>query len=73
MEFFENLVNNSTFYYVLVGIVYFLCIAFVIMLLIKNKKNHYKEIKKNAPKKDLDTVDLESVLSKMQESVDKSK
>lgn len=72
MEFIEKLVNNSTFYYCLVGIVYVLCIIFVVMLLVKNKRKRYIEPKVE-PKKDLESVDLESVLEKMQEEVNKPK
>lgn len=72
MELIENLVNNSTFYYCLIGIVYVLCIIFVVMLLVNNKRKRYTEPKVEA-KKDLDSVDLESVLEKMQEEVSNSK
>jgi len=71
MEFIEKLVNNSTFYYVLIGVVYVLCIIFVVMLLVKGKRK--KNIEKVDSKKDLDAVDLESVLEKMQEEVNKPK
>jgi len=72
MEFIENLVNNSTFYYVLVGVVYVLCIIFVVMLLVNGKRKRAK-IDKVEEKKELDSVDLESVLEKMQEEVNKPK
>lgn len=72
MEFFEDLINNSTFYYCLVGIVYVLCIVFVVMLLVKNKRKKHVEVKTEV-KNDLDTVDLESVLEKMQEEANKQK
>jgi len=72
MEFIENLVNNSTFYYVLVGVVYVLCIIFVVMLLVNGKRKRAK-IDKVEEKKELDSVDLESVLEKMQEEVSKPK
>lgn len=72
MGFFEDLINNSTFYYCLVGIVYVLCIVFVVMLLVKNKRKKHVEVKTEV-KNDLDTVDLESVLEKMQEEANKQK
>jgi len=72
MEFIEDLVNNSTFYYCLVGIVYVLCIIFVVMLLVKNKRKKRLEIKPET-KRDLESVDLELVLEKMQEEVSKPK
>lgn len=72
MEFIENLFNSSTFYYVLIGIAYVLCIIFVIMLLVKRKKKRYTETKPEI-KKDLDSVDLEAVLGKMQEEASKPK
>lgn len=73
MEFIENLVNNSTFYYCLIGIVYVLCIIFVVTLLVNRKKKRYIENTKTEVKKDLETVDLEAVLEKMQEEVSKPK
>ena len=72
MEFIENLFNSSTFYYCLIGIIYVLCIILVVMLLIKNKRKRYIEPKVEV-KKDLESVDLESVLEKMQEEVSKPK
>ena len=73
MEFIENLVNSSTFYYCLIGIAYVLCIVFVVMLLVNRKKKRYIENTKPEVKKDLESVDLEAVLEKMQEEVSKSK
>ena len=72
MGFIENLVNNSTVYYCLVGVVYVLCIIFVVMLLVKSKRKKHVEIKQEV-KKDIDSVDLESVLEKMQAEVNKQK
>ena len=72
MDFIENLVNNSTFYYILVGVVYVLCIIFVVMLLVNSKRKRSK-VQKVEPKKELNSVDLESVLEKMQEEASKPK
>ena len=72
MEFIEKLVNNSTFYYCLIGVVYVLCIIFVVMLLVKNKRKKYAELK-TENKKDLESIDLELVLEKMQNETSKSK
>lgn len=72
MDFIENLVNNSTFYYILVGVVYVLCIIFVVMLLVNSKRKRMKTTKVE-PKKEIDSVDLEAVLEKMQEEVSKPK
>lgn len=73
MELIINLINNSTFYYCLMGVVYVLCIIFVVMLLVKRKHKKYEQPKKIEQKKDFDSMDLESVLSKMQEEVEKPK
>lgn len=71
MEFIENLVDNSMFYYILIAVTYILIILFVIMLLVNNKRKRLISIKNSeAKKKDLESVDLESVLDKMQESVE---
>lgn len=72
MEFIKELVNSSAFYYCLIGILYVLCIIVVIVLLVKRKKKRYTEIKPEV-KKDFDSVDLEAVLGKMQEEVNKPK
>lgn len=72
MGFIENLVNNSMFYYILVAITYVLIIIFVVMLIMKNKsKKSTKQKLQEAHKKDLESVDLEAVLDKMQENVEK--
>lgn len=74
MEFIENLVNNSMFYYIIVAVTYVLIIAFVVMLLMKNKsKKRAKQRLQEAHKKDIESVDLEAVLGKMQEDVEKPK
>ena len=72
MEFIKDLVNSSTFYYILIGIAYFLCIVIVVTLLVKNKRKKYAS-QKVEPKKDLESVDLELVLAKMQAEVSKPK
>ncbi len=74
MEFIENLVNNSMFYYIVVAVTYVLIIAFVVMLLMKNKsKKRAKQKLQEAHKKDIESVDLEAVLGKMQEDIEKPK
>ncbi|MBE6151741.1 MAG: hypothetical protein E7165_00285 [Firmicutes bacterium] len=72
MDFIGKIVNSSTFYYCLIGIVYVLCIVFVVMLLVKNKRKKHIEPKVEQ-KKDLSSIDLESVLEKMQEDSSKTK
>lgn len=64
MEFIESIINSSMFYYILVGVTYVLVILFVIMLIISRKKK--KRVVEAKPK-DIDSIDLESVLGKMQE------
>lgn len=74
MEFIEKLVNNSMFYYIVVAVTYVLIIAFVIILLMKNKKKkRAKQKLQEAHKKDIESVDLEAVLGKMQEDAEKPK
>ena len=69
-----NIINNSTFYYVAVALAYVLVIFFVIFLLVKNKRKRIERVKiEDAPKKDIESVDLEAVLDKMQEDVNKTK
>lgn len=66
MEFIEDIINSSMFYYILVAVTYVLVILFVIMLIISRKKK--KRVTMDKPK-DIDSIDLESVLGKMQEDV----
>ena len=74
MNSLMNIINNSTFYYVAVALAYVLVIFFVIFLLVKNKRKRIERIKiEDAPKKDIESVDLEAVLDKMQEDVNKTK
>ena len=74
MEFIENLVNNSMFYYIVVALTYVLLIVFVVTLIMKNKsKKRAKQKLQEAHKKDIESVDLEAVLGKMQEDVEKPK
>ena len=70
MEFIENIIDSSTFYYILVVITYILVILFVIMLIISRKKKAASKVSKS---KDIDSIDLESVLDKMQEDVSEKK
>lgn len=69
MEFIENLINSSIFYYVLVLVTYILVIIFVIMLILRRKKKKRVSTAVKGKQKDIDSIDLESVLDKMQESV----
>ena len=74
MNSLMNIINNSTFYYVAVALAYVLVIFFVIFLLVKNKRKRIERVKiEEAPKKDIESVDLEAVLDKMQEDVNKTK
>lgn len=74
MNSLMNIINNSTFYYVAVALAYVLVIFFVIFLLVKNKRKRIERVKiEDAPKKDTESVDLEAVLDKMQEDVNKTK
>lgn len=74
MNSLMNIINNSTFYYVVVALAYVLVIFFVIFLLVKNKRKRIERVKiEDAPKKDIESVDLEAVLDKMQEDVNKTK
>lgn len=74
MNSLMNIINNSTFYYVVVALAYVLVIFFVIFLLVKNKRKRIERVKiEEAPKKDIESVDLEAVLDKMQEDVNKTK
>ena len=74
MGFIENLVNNSMFYYIVVALTYVLLIVFVVTLIMKNKsKKRAKQKLQEAHKKDIESVDLEAVLGKMQEDVEKPK
>lgn len=74
MNSLMNIINNSTFYYVAVALAYVLVIFFVIFLLVKNKRKRIERVKiEDAPKKDIELVDLEAVLDKMQEDVNKTK
>lgn len=74
MNSLMNIINNSTFYYVAVALAYVLVIFFVIFLLVKNKRKRIERVKiEDAPKKDIESVDLEAVLDKMQEDVNKTK
>lgn len=74
MEFIESLVNNSMFYYIIVALTYVLLIVFVVTLIMKNKsKKRAKQKLQEAHKKDIESVDLEAVLGKMQEDVEKPK
>lgn len=72
MDFIKDLFSNSVVYYCVIGILYAACIFTVIFLLVKGKKKKYKETKVE-PVKDLDSIDLEAVLGKMQEEVSKPK
>lgn len=72
MDFIRDLFSNSIVYYCVIGILYALCVFTVIFLLVKGKKNKYKETKVE-PVKDLDSIDLEAVLGKMQEEASKPK
>ena len=74
MNSLMNIINNSTFYYVAVALAYVLVIFFVIFLLVKNKRKRIEMVKiEDAPKKDIESVDLEAVLDKMQDDVNKTK
>lgn len=73
MDSLMNIVNNSTFYYVIVALAYVLVICFVIFLIVKNKRKKYEKNIEEVNKKDIDSVDLEAVLDKMQEDIDKTK
>lgn len=74
MDSLMNIVNNSTFYYVIVALAYVLVICFVIFLIVKNKRKKYEKNKlEEVNKKDIDSVDLAAVLDKMQEDIDKTK
>ena len=74
MNSLMNIINNSTFYYVVVALAYVVVIFFVIFLLVKNKRKRIERVKiEEAPKKDIESVDLEAVLDKMQEDVNKTK
>lgn len=74
MNSLMNIINNSTFYYVAVALAYVLVIFFVIFLLVKNKRKRIERVKiEDASKKDIESVDLEAVLDKMQEDVNKTK
>lgn len=74
MNSLMNIINNSTFYYVVVALAYVLVILFVIFLLVRNKKKRIeKRIMEEDNKKDIESVDLEAVLDKMQEDVNKTK
>lgn len=74
MNSLMNIINNPTFYYVAVALAYVLVIFFVIFLLVKNKRKRIERVKiEDAPKKDIESVDLEAVLDKMQEDVNKTK
>ena len=74
MNSLMNIINNSNFYYVAVALAYVLVIFFVIFLLVKNKRKRIERVKiEDAPKKDIESVDLEAVLDKMQEDVNKTK
>ena len=59
MNSLMNIINNSTFYYVAVALAYVLVIFFVIFLLVKNKRKRIERVKiEDAPKKDIESVDL---------------
>lgn len=74
MNSLMNIINNSTFYYVVVALAYVLVILFVIFLLVRNKKKRIEKMRvEEAHKKDIESVDLEAVLDKMQEDVNKTK
>lgn len=74
MNSLMNIINNSTFYYVAVALAYVLVILFVIFLLVRNKKKRIEKSKvEEAHKKDIGSVDLEAVLDKMQDDVNKTK
>lgn len=74
MSFLSNVINNSTFYYVAVAVLYVLVIAFVIFLIVNNKRKKVEKFEvEEINKKDVGSVDLESVLDKMQEEVNKAK
>lgn len=74
MNSLSDIINNSTFYFVVVAVLYVLVIFFVIFLIVRNKKKRIEKVKiENDPKKDIEAVDLESVLDKMQEDVNKVK
>lgn len=74
MNSLMNIINNSTFYYVAVALAYVLVIFFVIFLLVKNKRKRIERVKiEDASKKDIESVDLEAGLDKMQEDVNKTK
>ena len=66
MEFIENIINSSMFYYILVVVTYILIILFVILVIIGRKK---KKRVNSSKTKDIDSIDLETVLGKMQEDV----
>lgn len=72
MNSLSDIINNSTIYFVVVAILYVLVISFVIFLIVRNKKKKLAKVKvEQTQKKDLEAVDLESVLDKMQEDVNK--
>ena len=74
MNSLMNIINNSTFYYVAVALAYVLVILFVIFLLVRNKKKRIEKMRvEEAHKKDIESVDLEAVLDKMQDDVNKTK
>ncbi len=74
MNSLSDIINSSTFYYVVVTILYVLVIFFVIFLIVRNKKRRIEKVKvEESPRKDIESVDLESVLDKMQEDVNKAK
>lgn len=74
MDSLMNIINNSTFYYVIVVLAYVLVIFFVIFLIVRNKKKRIEKMKvEEVHKKDIESVDLEAVLDKMQEDVNKTK
>ena len=74
MNSLMNIINNSTFYYVAVALAYVLVILFVIFLLVRNKKKRIEKMRvEESHKKDIESVDLEAVLDKMQEDVNKTK
>lgn len=73
MEFIENLINSSMFYYILVIVTYILVILFVVLLILSGKKKRRSNAKAHNNVKDIDAIDLEAVLGKMQETVSEPK
>lgn len=76
MNSLSDIINNSTFYFVLVAFLYILVISFVIFLIVRNKKKRIERMNNNSnnfPDKEIEKIDLEYVLDKMQEEVNQTK